>query len=267
VFWDGLADGIRQAAEIGFDAVEVFSPGPEGVDVAELRRLLQEHRLSLAAMGTGAGWIKKKLSLTSGDPSVREQAIAFIRSIIDTAGPFGAPAIIGSMQGRWGDGVTKDSALGYLREALNELGEDARRHGVPLLYEHLNRYESNLLNTVADTAEFLKSLSTNNVKILCDLFHMNIEESDIAAALRAAKGQIGHVHFVDSNRRPAGMGHMDYGPIASAPIRIRHRRRNRRWRRFGSIFDRRLRLSGGPLSRKRRPDFTSSSYPRRVRVP
>ncbi len=49
---------------------------------------------------------------------------------------------------------------------------------------------------------------------------MNIEEADIAAALRAGGEHIGHVHFVDSNRRPAGCGHLDYVPIARALTEI-----------------------------------------------
>jgi len=80
----------------------------------------------------------------------------------------------------------------------------------------LNRYETNLLTTVGDAAEFLQTLATTNVKILADLFHMNIEETDLPAAIRAGGNRIGHIHFVDSNRRPAGMGHIDYRPIADA---------------------------------------------------
>jgi sugar phosphate isomerase/epimerase len=69
---------------------------------------------------------------------------------------------------------------------------------------------------VADGVALLESLATKNVVLLADLFHMNIEESDIAAALRAGGRHIGHVHFVDSNRRPAGCGHIDFRPIAEA---------------------------------------------------
>jgi sugar phosphate isomerase/epimerase len=45
---------------------------------------------------------------------------------------------------------------------------------------------------------------------------MNVEEADLAAALRLAGPAVGHVHFVDSNRRPAGLGHLDFAPIAAA---------------------------------------------------
>ena len=134
------------------------------------------------------------------------------------AGRLGAPAIVGSMQGRFGDGVTRDAALAQLRTALEELGEQAQAYGVPLLFEPLNRYETNLINKLADGVALLRSLRTRNVKLLADLFHMNIEESDLAGALRDAAGFIGHVHLADSNRRPAGNGHTDFGPIARRVI-------------------------------------------------
>ena len=120
------------------------------------------------------------------------------------------------MQGRWGDGIDRDTAMQRLRDGLNDLGRYAADRGVPLIYEPLNRYETNLCNTVESGVALMQSLDTDNVRLLADLFHMNIEESDIAAALRTGGKWIGHVHFVDSNRRPAGCGHLDYAPIAAA---------------------------------------------------
>jgi sugar phosphate isomerase/epimerase len=54
------------------------------------------------------------------------------------------------------------------------------------------------------------------ISLLCDLFHMNIEEADIAATLRAVAARVGHIHFADSNRRAIGLGHTDMAPIAAA---------------------------------------------------
>lgn len=216
VFWDDLAEGCRAASELGFDAVEVFPPGPDAISPQELKRLLADHNLSLAAVGTGAGWVKHRLNLTLPDATKRQQAKDFIRSIIDLAGPLGAPAIIGSMQGRSGDGVDAPTATGYLVEALDELGSHAKQYKTPLLYEPLNRYETNMACTIEAGVLLLKSLASSNVLLLADLFHMNIEEADMAEAIRAGAGYIGHVHFVDSNRRPAGLGHLDFAPIAAA---------------------------------------------------
>jgi len=216
VFWHDLAAGCAKAAELGYDAVEVFAPNADAIPVEELNRLTAEHGLKVAAVGTGGGWVIHKWHLCQPDAASRENAKNFIRSIIDAGALLGAPAIIGSMQGRFEGEVTKEQALEWLREALNDLGEHAKAAGVPLIYEPLNRYESNLLNRAEDTVAFLGTLSTDNVVFLADLFHMNIEETSIADGLRIYGSHIGHVHFVDSNRRPAGCGHMDYGPIAAA---------------------------------------------------
>ena len=120
------------------------------------------------------------------------------------------------MQGRSDETVPRDTALAYLAEALQDGGEHASQYGVPLIYEPLNRYETNQCCTVAQGIDLLQSISSDNVRLLCDLFHMNIEESDVAAALRAGGDFVGHIHFVDSNRRPVGCGHMQFGPIIDA---------------------------------------------------
>ncbi|HEY8504420.1 MAG TPA: sugar phosphate isomerase/epimerase family protein [Gemmataceae bacterium] len=216
VFWDDLPAACLEAAGLGFDGIEVFAPGAEAIDPAALGKLLKEHRLALAAMGSGGGWVRHRLTFTSPDAAVRERAIEFARSIIDLAGKFDAPAIVGSLQGRWGEAIDRKTALDHLRQALDALGEHARQYGVPLLFEPLNRYETNLVTTIADGLALLGSLSTDNVRLLADLFHMNIEEVDIGAAIRSAGDRVGHVHFVDSNRRAAGDGHTDFAPVAAA---------------------------------------------------
>lgn len=219
VFWDDLPAACFTAKQLGFDAVEIFPPAADAIDPPVVRKLLDDYGLNLAAVGTGAGWVKHRLHLCLPDAAKREQARTFIRSIIDVAGTFGALAIIGSMQGRSGDGVDAPTAATWLSESLNVLGEYASQYKVPLIYEPLNRYETNMCNTVEAGVRLLKSLSTNNVTLLADLFHMNIEESDLPAAIRLGTGHIGHLHFVDSNRRPAGLGHIHYPPIIEA---LRH---------------------------------------------
>ncbi len=218
VFWDGVPAACARSAELGYDAIEIFAPASDAVDCDELKGLLEQYNLKVAAVGTGAGMVKHGLCLTDADPARRAAAKDFIREMIDFGGPFGAPAIIGSMQGKWGGDLDLSGALDLLREALDELGPYAAKYDVPLIYEPLNRYETNLIKTVEDGVAFLKTLSTDNVKLLADLFHMQIEEADLAAAIRAGEGFIGHVHFVDSNRQAAGFGHMDFGPIAAALI-------------------------------------------------
>src|SRR5438105_15716518 len=84
VFWDDLPAACRAAAELGFDAIEIFPPGPEAIDTGALRLLLAEHRLELAAMGTGAGWVCRRLHRTHPDPAIRSSARDLIRAVTDT---------------------------------------------------------------------------------------------------------------------------------------------------------------------------------------
>src|SRR5258706_8816842 len=82
VFWDDLPGACRAAAELGFDGIEIFPPGPDAIDAVALKSLLAEYRLELAAMGTGAGWLRHKLHLTHPDREIRGRALDFVRSII-----------------------------------------------------------------------------------------------------------------------------------------------------------------------------------------
>jgi sugar phosphate isomerase/epimerase len=215
IYWDDLAGGIRKAADLGYAAIEVFPPDARAFDAIELQRLLKDHRLALATLGTGGGWIRQKLTLTAANAEIRKRATEFIHAMIHAAAPFGAAVIIGSMQGRAEEEVNRSDALNYLGEALNHLADVAHRHSVTLLYEHLNRYETNLLNRVEDVVPFVKPFN-GRVKILADLFHMSIEEASIPDAIRLGGQLIGHVHFADSNRRPAGLGHTDFLAIFTA---------------------------------------------------
>ena len=218
VFHEGLDSGCAAAARHGFDAVEVFPPSASGVDQEKLAGLLEHHRLELAAVGTGGGWLTRGLHLTHPDAEIRGQAREFIRELIGVGAVFGAPAIIGSMQGRAESGVTREQALVWLADALTDLGNHARGLGVCLLYEPLNRYETHLFHRQRDAAGFLTANGLANVRLLCDLFHMNIEEASIATTFRALEGHVGHVHFADSNRCAMGFGHTD-APAAVAALR------------------------------------------------
>lgn len=216
-----LDAACRQAAELGFDAVEIFAADAASFPAAEVRAICTAHNLAVAALGTGAGWLKHGLSLTDPDPARRAAAVEFVRGLIAVAAEFTAPAIIGSMQGRSGAGCDRSQALRHLAESLRTLSALAAERGQPLLYEPLNRYETDLFNLQAEAAAFLDAESLPQVRLLCDLFHMNIEEADPAATLAALGPRVGHLHWADSNRRAMGLGHTRPGPIVAALAAIR----------------------------------------------
>ena len=216
VFHQELPDGFARAAHHGYDSVELFLPGPTAVSASEIKTLQEEHGLGIAAVGTGAGLVRHGLSLTDPDTGIRQAALQFIQEMVELGGSLKAPAILGSMQGKWGGTIRREQALDWLAEALATIGDTASRHGVPFIYEPLNRYETNLLNQVGQAAEWIKERGLRNIVILADMFHMNIEETDMARAIQNGGNLIGHVHFADSNRHAMGFGHSQPLPVIEA---------------------------------------------------
>ena len=124
-----LPEAFATAAAIGFDAVELFLPEPGFISVAEVKSLAAEHGLAIAAVGTGAGMLRHGLSITDADENLREAALDFVLAMIDFGGQLGAPAILGSMQGR--------GSIDLLASGLRLCGERAQKHSVPFIYEPL----------------------------------------------------------------------------------------------------------------------------------
>lgn len=216
VFHGDLAEAFKAIGDLGFDGIEIFPPSADSLNNDQISDLLTDNNLRLAAVGTGAGMILHGLSLSHRDRRARERACAYVRRIIDFASLFGAPAIVGSMQGRSGSGQTREQALANLMDSLRQLCVSASDRGVPVLLEPLNRYETDLVNTLQDGAEVCEKVRMGDLKLLADLFHMNIEEADIAQSIEIHAEHIGHVHFADSSRRAVGFGHTPMEPIVQA---------------------------------------------------
>ncbi|HZB51853.1 MAG TPA: sugar phosphate isomerase/epimerase family protein, partial [Mycobacteriales bacterium] len=107
-----------------------------------------------------------------------------------------------------------------LLEALAELGEHAAREGVWLALEPINRYEDFMVNRIDQAVslgeEVERETGVGSVRVCADLFHMNIEEDDLAKAITGAGDRIAHVHVDDSNRLQPGTGHLDFPAVFAA---------------------------------------------------
>jgi sugar phosphate isomerase/epimerase len=216
LFSDDLGESCRQAAAAGFSGVDLIISSPDSVSSTVVERTLTIYKLTLGAIGTGAGFVCKGLSLTSPDRTLREEAIKYVIDTIDFAGRFGAAVIIGSMQGRIDKNTDRALAYSWLRESIGYLAEKADKLRVVMLFEPLNRYESNVINRLEDAIDILNLKDFSNVKLLADTFHMNIEEQKIGEAIRNAGKSIAYIHLADSNRCAAGFGHVDFQEVAQS---------------------------------------------------
>jgi sugar phosphate isomerase/epimerase len=224
VFWNDIETSMQKAAALGFDAVELFTASGSAYEIEYIQQLTKQYGINISAVGTGAGKVVNGLTLIDEDISIRKKAVSFISDMIDFGAAFNAPAIIGSMQGNITDGSIRQDAVKRLCEGLNVLAEKAYIHGVDLIYEPLNRYETNLFNRLQDAVECIQNLKWKNLKLLADLFHANIEEASIAESIEQYGEYIGHIHFADSNRMAIGFGHINMNEIAGAIKKINYKK-------------------------------------------
>jgi 5-keto-L-gluconate epimerase len=207
---------LAKIAAWGYDGVELAVRDPRLVDAAELEQAAAGFGLKVPAIGTGQAWGEEKLSFTSSDPAVRAAAVQRIKSHIPLAARLNALVIFGLIRGITPPGQTHEQSMIYLVECIQECAAAAAPYGVRFALEPLNRYETDLIHTAAQGLNLLRQVGFDNFGLLLDTFHMNIEEPDICASIRACGDRIFHFHVADSNRWYPGAGHLDFKAILTA---------------------------------------------------
>jgi sugar phosphate isomerase/epimerase len=204
---------LSRIAALGYDGVELAIRDPALMDCGPLLALLERYKLAVPAIGTGQAWGEEHLSFTDPDPDVRRAAVERARQHIPFAAQVGAQVIIGLLRGVVQPGVDHTQAMEWLVEALRRCTGAAAARGVRFCLEPLNRYETGLIHTVADGLALIERVGADNLGLLLDTFHMNIEERDLAGAIRAAGKWLFHFHVADSNRWYPGAGHVDFAHV------------------------------------------------------
>lgn len=213
-----LRERAERARSYGFDAVEVSLP-----PVAEGAHEALRDRIAVSALCGGyRGW------LIDPDPGQIALARADLREQLEVAGALGAACIVVPIWGRTRNlpglatGRSREDDAALFVEGLRELAPHAERSGATLVIEPLNRYQNDLCNTVAEASDFRAAVGSAAVKVMGDVFHMNMEETDMAAALAAPGDALGYVHAADNQRLEPGQGHVDFAPILRALETIRY---------------------------------------------
>lgn len=213
--WAPFAALLERLRAWGYDAVELGVRDPAGLDVEALERALRAAGLPVAALATGTAYSVDGLSFTHPDAAVRQAARQRVAGHCELAARVGGFVILGLVRGRVEPGVARAQAEAWLREGVLAACEAGRRLGARLLFEPINRYETDLILTASEGAALLDELGATNLGLLLDTYHMNIEESDILESLVQARCYVQHVHTADSNRCYPGAGHIDFRAVVT----------------------------------------------------
>ena len=216
VVFRGIEESIRKAARLGYDGIELALMDKDQVNVERVARLIQGHGLAIPVVSTGQVFAGHKLWFTDPDAARRRRAVEIFKGLVDVAAEFRAMVNMGRVRGFIAEGETTEIAESRFAEAVREIAAYARPKGVDLILEPVNRYEINFINSVDEGAALVERLGIPGLKLMPDVFHMNIEDASIEGNLQKYIAHIAYVHFADSNRLAPGWGHLDFGSIVGA---------------------------------------------------
>jgi len=200
-------DLIPKVAAMGYDGVEIPFNDLSVLDPKATRRALEA-----AGMGMTACCVMMPgTNLCSPKPEERKAGVARIKQMVDITAEMGGDAVggpiyspVGLLTGR---GRTADEWK-WCVEGLRAAAEHAETAKINLAVEPLNRFETYVFNTVADTTRLCQEVGHPRLKVQVDTFHGNIEEKDTAAAIRACGPWVGHFHASESDRGVPGTGNV-----------------------------------------------------------
>lgn len=221
--WDSpiTASVIRERAPLvaamGFDLVDIPIENPGDWTAGAVADALNASGLATSlcvAMAPGR-------DLSSQDTATVEATQDYLRACIEAAAGINARTVAGPIYSPTGmtGALSPDERTARIERVAHNLlpvADEARDAGVRLAIEPLNRFETSLFNTVAQTMELIERLDHPAVGLLLDTFHMNIEERDIPAAIRSAGMSLVHVHACGNDRGAPGGDGIDWAGIRDA---------------------------------------------------
>ncbi|NKJ06687.1 sugar phosphate isomerase/epimerase family protein [Rhizobium sp. SG741] len=211
------ARAIASSAEVGYDFIEAPALDPSLIDPEFTRRQLEKNGIGINfSLG-----LDFDSDISSGDKEKGRRGKEKLEQAIAVSRDCGGEYIGGILHSAFGKYSEPTTAAGVAQsvEILRQVAETAARSHITLVLEVVNRYESNVLNTAAQAVEMCKRIGMPNVKVHLDVYHMNIEESDIQAAILETGDHLGYFHTGDSHRGYMGSGTIDLAGVFRALVR------------------------------------------------
>jgi sugar phosphate isomerase/epimerase len=211
-----IGEKFEQALALGIQGIE-FGARDLGAKIPAIVEAMERTGVQVAAVHHG-----HQTSILEPSPDLRERALAELRQSIMDAADVGASGVVfvpAFSDTRAPDFTPWLTPAGLMAEFLNEhlrtLEDYANAMGVDLYIEPVNRYETHFIQRLEQAAQVAQRRNHARVRLSANLFHMALEETDVASALQAHADLIGIAHLADTNRRLPGQGMMNFSAVAA----------------------------------------------------
>jgi D-psicose/D-tagatose/L-ribulose 3-epimerase len=216
-FGDDKLHLAAHVADLGFDVLEICIEDPALVTAAAVGEAAEQAGVSISVCGA----FGPDRDISHEDPERRRAGIDYLKTCIDLAAAVGSPHVAGPMYSATGKArllpeEEREQQRAWATESLAEAADYAGDRGVRLAIEPLNRFETDLVNTVEQGLDLCERIGRDNVGLLVDTFHMNIEEKSIPDAIRVAGDRVFLVHACENDRGAPGSGHVEWEEAVAA---------------------------------------------------
>lgn len=210
-FTSDQIDLLEKIAAMGFEFVELPVEDPGDFAVETLGPALK--RLGLEAVICTA--VTPERDLSAASPEARQSALEYFEACLKLAEGLGAACVVGPLyapvaKARLDTEAERRAEWDRSVASLALLAETAGQCGVRLGLEPLNRFETDMVNTVEDAVRMVDAVGSPHLGIALDTFHMNIEETDFRRAVEQAGERLVHVQVSDNHRGVPGEGNSDW---------------------------------------------------------
>ena len=234
--WSGdFIPYAKRAAKIGYDILEISLRGVDSYTKDQLMDLKKAGD-DLGISYTAGIDLTPDRDMSSPDPKIRQNAIEYIKRMIEMTYYLGSPVISGVNMFPWlakGPlGLTDKTP--YIErgvECMKQIMPVAEDYGIDYAFEIVNRFEQFILNTAEEGAAFCRLVGSPRMKMHLDTFHMNIEEDSMTSPILDYPQYVGYFHVGEANRKApfggrlpwddmfAALGKIGYtGPIVLEPF-------------------------------------------------
>ena len=232
---EALEVTFRRLKKFGYDGIELEGE-PDKYSSSRVKGLCKDYNLVVSGIAGIYPWPTEERDLSNPNPQIRSRAVDYLKKCCDFAKMVDAPLVIvvpsavgkthpvsnPQTEEEWKQAVREE--WDYAVESVKKAALYAESTGRILVIEAINRYETFLVNSAKQALQFVAQVDSPAVKVHLDTFHMNIEESNLAGAIRETGDMLFNLHVADSNREAVGRGHIDFKEIMKALNEIHYNR-------------------------------------------
>jgi len=215
----GICTSMKKAADARSQGWDFIEENVQSLFVGKLpdAEYTARERIAAAPLPVAAANCMVPGDLKITGPAVDPDALAaYMQNALKRAGEAGTRTIVFGSGGARAvpDGFDRHAARKQILDFAAMAAGLAGKYGVTIVLEPLNKSECNIVNSVAEAMDYVRTLNHPHFQCLLDTYHF-WKESEPLEHIKEAAGHLRHVHVADLDGRvsPGESGTSDYRPV------------------------------------------------------